>query len=387
MKISTYLLLIVLAFSLSNCSHSGENSEPTTETEKIDTLFTFTFLGCNRVSYSDQKLPAATNSTTANVTALKRIFNKIGGESHKPDLFFFLGDMVMAENDSIALDTQLIAWVEQYNDPAFSKMAKAGIEMVAIPGNHEILYFDTENHGEYPLKGATETWIKHMSKYMPDDRKHVTGADSVVNQMTFSFVRNNVAFVMMNTDTYNEGTKLNPLGLEGQIPTDWIIKKVQHYSTQPGVDHIFVMGHKPYYINCKGFTGHAGFPEGPKLWPAIDKAGAVAMLSAHRHEYLRSQPGGKGTYQIIAGNGGSKGQATFFGYSTIHILSNGDVKLISEGFDIGNPYYAGVPNNLFTLRDSTTLTRTANANPYLGTDCTDTSKTVVLDTTAVKKTN
>ena len=70
--------------------------------------------------------------------------------------------------------------------------------------------------------------------------------------------------------------------------------------------------------------------------------------------------------QIIAGNGGSPyGGATFFGYTIINILSNGEVELQSKGFDIGEPYYQAVPENKMTVRDSTILTWTKNANPYV----------------------
>ncbi|WP_378174790.1 hypothetical protein [Aquimarina sp. SS2-1] len=88
------------------------------------------------------------------------------------------------------------------------------------------------------------------------------------------------------------------------------------------------------------------------------------MLSAHVHDYQRMQPNGEGTYQIIAGNGGSDGPAAFFGYSTINIMSNGEVQFISRGFDKGSPYYQDVPENVMKVQDSTTLTWSKNHNPY-----------------------
>ena len=87
------------------------------------------------------------------------------------------------------------------------------------------------------------------------------------------------------------------------------------------------------------------------------------MLSAHVHDYQRMQPGGKGTYQIIAGNGGSKGEATFFGYSVINIMKSGEIQLISMGIDKQDPYYVA-PKDPFTIRDETKLTWSKNANPY-----------------------
>jgi hypothetical protein len=332
-----------------------------------DIRFSFAFAGCNRVDRGDQDNPMATNASSANVAVLKKIFSEVSAEEPKPEIFFFLGDLVYAESTKERLNSQLDAWVRQYNDPAFSEMSSSGIEMVAIPGNHEMLSWadhGVPGHNEWPLKGATELWMKYMAEYMPADRDKVTGPDSEANQMTFSFVRHNVGFVCMNTDTYNSPTEENPWGIEGIIPIDWIISKVQEYRKNPDIDHVFVLGHKPYYIDCRPETGHQGLPEGPELWPELKDAGVVAMLSAHVHDYQRMQPGDEGTYQVIAGNGGSSGEARFFGYTIINILVDGSVELIAKGFDKESPYYQVSSDSASTVRDATILTWEKNANPY-----------------------
>jgi len=240
--------------------------------------------------------------------------------------------------------------------------------MVAVPGNHEMLTYADHNvqgHDEWPLKGATDIWLQHMSPYIPSDIEQAPDSNGLDNRLTFSFVRDRVGFVVMNTDSYNPPTTSNPWGLEGMIPTQWISNKVKEFQADSAnIDHVFVLGHKPYYIGGSPHTGHQGLPEGPTLWPELNRYHVEAMLSAHVHDYQRMQPGGKGTYQIIAGNGGSKGSASFFGYSLINILSNGTIELKSKGFDVGTPYYQAVPQNPMTLRDSTILTWTKNANPY-----------------------
>ena len=343
------------------------------EVESNEVLFSFAFVGCNRVDRGDQENPSATNASSANIAVLKRIFSDVLAEERKPDVFFFLGDLVYAESTTERLNSQLAAWVKQYKDPAFSTMSSSGIEMVAIPGNHEMLSWADHNvpgHDEWPLKGATKLWMQYMADYMPKDRDKVTGDDAEVNQMTFSFVRKNVGFICMNTDTYNPPTSENPWGLEGIIPTDWIEAKVAGYQANEDIEHIFVLGHKPYYVSCQGETGHQGFPEGPELWPKLVDAEVVAMLSAHVHDYQRMQPGDEGTYQVIAGNGGSSGPAPFFGYTTINIMADGSVDLIAKGFDQGSPYYEVPVGAESKVRDQTTLTWEKNANPY--TSCQDT---------------
>jgi hypothetical protein len=333
--------------------------------------YSFVFVGCNRVDRHDQHNPDATNDSSANVAVLKRIMADVLAEERRPDAFFFLGDLVYAEKNQVVLNDQLMAWVKQYQDPDFSKMAKSGIEMVAIPGNHEMLYWADHNvpgHEEWPLEGATEIWMRYMSDFMPKDREKITGTDAQVNQMTFTFKRKNVGFVVMNTDTYNPGSEKNPWGLEGQIPEDWIVAKVQEYQNDPQVDHIFVLGHKPYYVMTNGLptgeTGHMGLPQGPGLWPRLQNARVLAMLSAHVHDYQRMQPGDEGTYQVIAGNGGSSGPACFFGYTTINIMTDGTVQLVAKGFDQGSPYYTIAKGVKTTVRDQTVLSWEKNANPY-----------------------
>jgi hypothetical protein len=371
MKPLYYLLLITLGCFVSCINSDEADSSKTTLAivENDGILFSFDFVGCNRIYRTDQNNPLATNGSTANLSALKRIFSEILSQKKKSELFFFLGDLVLAESTTDNLNNQLSEWVTLYHDTSFSMMSNSGIEMIAIPGNHEMLFYDDSNQKEWPLKGATEIWMNHMSKYMPTDRDRVTDIDTVANQMTYSFVRHNVGFVIMNTDTYNAPTKDHPQGEEGMIPTQWVINKVEQYRKDSSIDHVFVLGHKPYYINCQPETGHSGLPAGPELWPKLEESHVAAMLSAHVHQYQRMQPGNEGTYQIIAGNGGSKGETNFFGYSTINILKNGEVQLISKGFEIGDPYYKAVPNNEFHIKDSTVLTWEKNMNPYKPTEC------------------
>jgi len=351
-----------------------ENENPEVK-EEVEILYSFAFVGCNRVQRGDQKDSigpnAATNTTSANLAALKRIFDGLCQEERKPELFFFLGDLVYAESTLPLLNRQLEAWVKQYKDTSFSKIRKSvsGIEMVAVPGNHEMLTWVDHNvpaHDEWPLKGATDIWMHYMSPYMPPDRDIIGGVDSLNNRMTFSFTRENVGFIVMNTDTYNDSTMygIQNVGMEGFVPTNWILDKVRAYKKDTSIHHVFVLGHKPYYVDGDTNVGHGGLPEGPVLWPILNETNTIAMLSAHQHDYQRMQPGDMGTYQIIAGNAGSEGAATFFGYSTINILSNGDVQLISKGYDKGAPYTKAMPNSPLSVRDSTILTWTKNASPY-----------------------
>lgn len=341
-------------------------------------VYSFVFVGCNRVQHGDEKNKSATNASSANLYALQRIYTEIAGEKRKPELFFFLGDMVTAEEqDTTKLHNQLDAWLKQYYNTSFSPISTSGIELVTVPGNHESLYSyrnktlpngqpDPNYDKEFPEKGATEIWMRYMNKFIPANAERVSGPDSLNNRATFSFVRKNIAFVVMNTDTYND-PEGNGLGHEGLIPSDWINTQVKKYRADKSIEHIFVLGHKPYYVNNLPDTSHEGLWKGPEIWPTLESEHVVAMLSAHMHDYQRVQPAGTGTYQVIAGNGGSQGSATFFGYSRIDILQSGKVRLVSRGYncvDDKDNYWKPQPQNPFTTRDSTILSWAANANPY-----------------------
>ena len=62
--------------------------------------------------------------------------------------------------------------------------------------------------------------------------------------------------------------------------------------------------------------------------------------------------------------GGSSGPATFFGYTLVKIMSSGQVRFISKGFDKGKPYYASMQDKLTMIRDSTLLNWNKNQHPY-----------------------
>ncbi|BDD09536.1 hypothetical protein FUAX_19680 [Fulvitalea axinellae] len=358
----SFALLIGAVFA---CTPRQQKQAGNTEliADSDSVRLSFAFIGCNRIAYSDRK---KSNASKANVPALKRIFRELTAMEKKPDLLFFMGDLVLGEKDTTALNTQLSAWVAQYEDAEFSGIAKSGIEMVAIPGNHEMLFYDEATHNEFPLKGATEDWLKHMSPYMPKDRNRVP-FDSVINGATFSFVRDSIAFVVMNTDTYNAPAPGEKFGKEGQVPEDWVNAEVRRLASSPAVKRVFTMGHRPYYVDGAYDTLHSGFPDGPKVWPTMVEQRVTALLTAHQHKYQRWQPEGNGTYEIIAGQGGTysgKDTPRFYGYSLIRVYNSGRAELITKGWDLPDPTWGAAPDNPTTIRDSVTLTWSKNKYPF-----------------------
>ncbi len=356
-----FVLLFFLGLFLWSCEESNQTPElGIPEAVAADSIvLSFVFVGCNRIN-DDSK-------STANVPVLQKIYKEVAALPRKPEYFFFLGDLVEGKH-LVKLDSELAAWVGLYQDPKFSKIDDPDIELVAIPGNHEMLQNGPKLDGrkvEYPLAGTTEVWMKHMARYMPAERVHCyQNNDTLNNQMTFAFEAGNVAFIVLNTDTYNAPKAGQTYGREGLIPMDWVNAQIKKYKAKAGIDHIFVLGHKPCYdTNGKLDPYHGGLPEGKTLFGSMQQDSVVALLCAHNHVYDRQQPGpnGNGTYQIIAGNGGSSNSQVkdlVFGYSIINIMHSGKIQLISKGVAHANG------DAFKTTLDSTFLTWEKNVVPF-----------------------
>lgn len=337
----------IIAFVLLKPQPITPSPPPEPEVDVIAS--SFVFVGCNRLWWKDLDR----NKSSANTDVLKNIFSHVAASSTKTDYFFFLGDIVNGENFTAeVVNDQLSAWNEAYDRSDFSNFKKSGIELIAVPGNHEML-----NRNELPLVGTTEAWMKNMKKYMPSDRDSITGPTSAIDKMTYGFTDGNIAFVVMNTDTYNTDGP-DRIGVESKIPYEWVKQKVAAYNADPAIDHIFVMGHRPFYVECKRDTTHRGMCNPTKsnpVWQSFEDNNVASMLSAHVHQYQRMQPRKK-TYQLIAGNGGSPKHhhtpPAFFGYTRINVWASGRIEMVSEGYDAPTPYFDVVATPNWSIRDS-----------------------------------
>jgi hypothetical protein len=363
------------------------NAEADIDTKDVD--FSFVFMGCNR---TDDDLPATTNKSTANVFQLKRTFNEVCGMKIKPKFFFFLGDLVLGlKTDTNVLSSELKAWVQQFQADTFSAMPNSGIRMVAVPGNHEMLYKVANPPKNFPKEerpwiAAPAIWRSIMQTFSiqaPDDYGISYCA---IDSLTYSFNYKNTHFVLVNTDTYyNSKDSIIP----GLVPATWIVNDITAARQQNSKQHIFVMGHKPAQIIYKGklTPQHADSVDDiinldsvNVIWPAMEKNKVEAMLTAHRHEFLVTQPTEGKTTQIIAGNGGSLYEShlpdsnQFFGYTKIYVMKNGHVLArsfgrITPGSKKNNSYVTPLPcGDLTRLRYKDNITwgrKVCTFNPLL----------------------
>ncbi len=363
---ATFTIAVACALLFTACGDSTPGKETQEHTGKTatsgnDVMFSFAFLGCNRIDRHDKKNPN-TNASTANLPELQRTFSEIAALNPKPVFLFFTGDLVLGlDTTKNVLSKELKEWVKQYYDTSFSPISTSGIKLIAMPGNHEALYYNDAKDAELPWKRALSIWMNEMSGFMPaQPLNRIGGKDSMDNLQTYSFNYSNTHFIVLNTDTYNDSI------LEGRLPVDWAIADMQAARKDTSIKHIFLLGHKP----CYDISGQLDGPHNTmanyitqKLWPAMENSKAEAMLSAHAHVYYRYQPNSGKSYQVVAGNGGSPYEHSldsahqFFGYTIVNVLKNGNVTVKSMGRSVpGGSYLESIPATLpTTLRDSVNI--------------------------------
>ena len=360
MKNQVFTLFLLLASCFVACTSTNE-PHPSNSSDGIhgdSVLFSFAFVGCNRIQSSDTN-SKHTNSSTANIPELQRTFDEVAKLSPKPKYFFFLGDLVLGlKKSSAVLNGELEAWLNQAQDPHFSLFADSDIRLVAIPGNHEMLYKD-EAGDEVPWKKAISVWQQTMAGLMPlESLNRVTGEDSIANQQTYSFDYMNVHFIMLNTDTWNEDS------LIGSFPLPWVESDIIAASMNDDIEHTFILSHKPVWVspnNGKDDTVQDSL--GKALWKVMKRYHVEAMFSAHSHQYQRSQRKKGESVQIIAGNGGSlytsklSRKHQFMGYCVANVMQNGDIEFRSMGRCIdAEDYLDKIPKGHRTLmRDTANL--------------------------------
>lgn len=352
---SIFFVTIITAVFLSGKYAQGQTPAPN------GVLFSFVFLGCNRIDKDDVDSPN-TNKSTANLPELQRTFQEISALNPKPVFLFFVGDLVLGlEKDPKKLSKQLKEWVKVYNDPKFSPIAQSGVKLIVVPGNHEALYKSGKGKDkeELPWK-SLPYWMQEMGSFMPSGHlNRVSGKDSLDNLQTYSFDYLNTHFIMLNTDTYNKHNKI------GQAPASWIANDLEQAGKNSSTNHIFLLGHKPSFVDAKSTDVDAVMDTAVTniIWPAMEHTKAEAMLSAHSHQYYRCQPYAGKSYQVIAGNGGSPYESKldeahqFYGYTIVYVLKNNQIVIKSMGRTVlDGQYLETLPATLpTTTRDSVNI--------------------------------
>lgn len=302
-------------------------------------ILSFAFFGCNRVDKEDWSKDV--NPSSANVHQLEQTFRDISNIKPVPAIVFGGGDLVLGYDSVDTTYGQLRGWQQQF----FQSDLAGKTTMIPFPGNHELN--KKTDKGKLPNPETVPMWnrwyaqsgFRQMSANGPSDggvnKDKLIGDQSRLN---YSFDRNGVHFVVLNTDTVtSEKDPKTGLGKVAWIPARWARKDIEAAQKDKHIKAIFVTGHRNLVdgISSKGDSPIDKEP-GAILLDAIRSNPKVrAYVCAHVHAWDSQNLGGASkAWQIIAGNGGSSlekdwtpSEGTFFGFVVLDVFKSGKVVL------------------------------------------------------------
>ena len=345
-RVSICTIIFSLFVHFSAIANTGNTTKYNTVKDSV--LYSFVTVGCNRIEKTDT---SADNPSTANVFHLQRTFQDILQLSPLPKFFFFTGDMVLGytKGDTALLRKELTAWVNLY---LASGLPEKGVKMIPVQGNHESLYSKKK-----PASPEAEAvWLSVMKPFIQNNNGPKAGEDALTtdqSSLTYSFNYKNSHFIILNTDG---------AGRESSIPVSWIYKDLAANKKNHSIKHIYVFGHKPAYPapDEDGLNTHIETRD--SFWTALEQNNCEAMFAAHNHLYYQVQPHAAKTWQIVAGNGGSKledtwkpAEGVFYGYTLVEVYASGKSVIKSMGRALSAEGYNKPINSPTTIRKETII--------------------------------
>ena len=389
-----WLALLLVSIGLGACG-GGSNPPPTPPVDPPTgdpVTFSFAFVGCNRVGWSeegDPKVPLP--ESTANEGQLLQTFEDIANLDRAPEYLFLLGDIVRNEVDGATLAHQLSLWQPLWDQ---SPLAGSATRLVPITGNHEVLKSVEYAHDEYyevPDNSANTAWLTwlNQNQHPPQPGNGPTPASSPGDllrgdnsQLSFSFDATtsdgkSLHFVLIDTDTESTYVPTDTSCFQppedqtsseqvpGWIPLQWIRSDLAASSS----DMIFALGHKPISNSESGASdvsvGRSSVFNcddkmlGQGLFDSFRNDDRfVAYLTSHRHLWDAFEIE-ESVWQIIAGDGGSPLESgDSFGFTLVEIHESGKVVATPYTRPVPDPYYdpqgvgpAQPDTPVLTLRD------------------------------------
>ncbi len=317
-----------------------------------------------------QPIPQANPSGT-NIPQLRQNVADIAALPSKPDHTFILGDLVVGEleDQGRALEVQLNAWMTLFR----GFHGGAAINLVPLPGNHEMDYSDKAVDDEAPYPYSYSVWNSWIAsnRLFPFEangpRPGGANPDQLVedeSRYTHSFNWGAVHIVIINTDTLSTAT--NPatgLPYSGWIPIHWLAADLAAAQADPAISAILLMGHRP--IEVPDFVPPPAYGHTILNLNQHQLAGDLAALlqrtpkvkayfCSHVHAFNAARlVAAPRIWQIVSGNGGAPLEkewapklGTTFGFAEIRLHSSGRLSVANYGRDPPSgtqPFYEATP--------------------------------------------
>jgi hypothetical protein len=207
-----------------------------------------------------------------------------------------------------------------------------------VVGNHELPGNGSEVH-----YGSNMEWLRmynydaNGSGMQPDI---VNTGPSGCPETTYSFDYDNAHFVVVNDHCANDGDNVT----DGDITEhlyNWLVSDL----AATNKEHIFVIGHEPAYPQPDADNGRARHMEDSlnaypanrdRFWTLLKKAGVVAYICGHTHNYSAVKI--DGVWQLNSGH--ARGQGDIGAPSTFLLIHvNGDTVEFNAYRDIHDGVY------------------------------------------------
>ena len=350
---------LVLLLAAAGCS-SRPDADPVTTS--------FVVMGCNRIEGKDWERLKMQDPSSANVPQLERTLADVRALDPAPSHLFFTGDLVLnlAPDRGETLRGQLEAWAGLWHRGPLA----GEVDLVPMPGNHEMLMWDEQAKTEVPNPALHAVWLDWVGAHGWD--RHggngptpaAPNLDRLVHdesRVTYSFRVGDIHCVVANTDTLSDVSwSVTGHPPWGWVPVEWIASDLARAQADPAVRHILVFGHKPIRMPTFDEDGDSGIfdtqehPLAERLMATLaahDKVRAYVCAHSHLRELKQIGPGG--VWQVIAGNAGSSltkawqpPGGPYFGFTEIRIHESGSVGVVNHHRPVPpapQSYCAGAP--------------------------------------------
>jgi hypothetical protein len=236
------------------------------------------------VVYADSR-GNSTQGQEINQDCLNYINNQIFNLDPKPDLVFFLGDMVTMAYDA-SQKRLLPDWRNLMETAGFSfgGPSPGKIPLYVAIGNHEV--YDSTGHYQASLQGEFQAFFPEM----PDN------GPTAYKRLAYTVEFGNSLFIVLDSFGFKSGDVNWDNGID-ELQYWWF------YATalQSQANHKFVLTHGPAY-DPEGWTVD---PSMKTLWQTMKNLAFNIYFCGHDHFYSRWNPDDSRLTQIISGSAGA----------------------------------------------------------------------------------